>query len=105
MEDHKLISKADLAKRWGRDARTIQKWIEEKKIKPFRGTNDFPLAYIEALETENIDDMESANIFVLRKKERRIEQLERENAELKATILKMVVIGNEKARDICQQAI
>lgn len=105
MEDHGLISKSDLAKRWGKDARTIQKWIDEKKIKPFRGTNDFHLTYIEALESENIDDMESVNVFTLRKKDRQIEQLEKENAELKAAILKMVVIGNEKARDICQQAI
>ncbi len=94
MKDHTFLTKKDLAARWGKDVKTINKWLAEKQIKTFRGTDHFQLDYIEGLERENLD-FEGCSAFALRAKDRRIEQLEKELAMVKSTLFQMAAISNE----------
>ncbi|WMI81800.1 hypothetical protein [Anaerotignum sp. MB30-C6] len=94
-----MLSCPDLAKRWGRDVKTIRKLIAEKKIKPNKITNMFPLDYIEAIEKADID-LDTVSAFALRAKDRKIEQLEKENAMLKSTLLQVAVTANEVAAQL-----
>ena len=97
--NHQMLTQTDLAKRWGVDRKTIINWMAEKKINPNKATNMFPLDYIEAIERENID-IETVSAFALRAKDRRIEQLEKENAMLKSTLLQVAVTANEVAAQL-----
>ena len=96
---HSLLSKTDLAKRWGRDVKTINKWLSNGTLKPFRGTDNFPLTYIEAIEHENID-MDTVGVFAQRALKRENERLEKENAMLKGTLLQVAVTANEVAAQL-----
>lgn len=100
-QDHSLITKKDLCRRWGKDLRTIEKWLTEKKLKTFRDTNYFPLDYIEAIEKENLD-LETANAFTLRAKNREIERLKRENATLKSRLLQVTMIATEGTKELLE---
>lgn len=95
-QQHTMLTRKDLSARWNVSIGTINNWIAEKKIKPSKITNLFPIDYIEAIERTDID-LDTVNAFTLRAKERRIEQLEQENAMLKSTLLQVVATANEAA--------
>lgn len=99
MRDHQMLTQVDLATRWGVDRKTITNWIADKKIKPSKITNMFPLDYIEAIERADID-LDTVSAFAIRAKDRRIEQLENENAMLKSTLLQVAVTANEVAAQL-----
>ena len=100
-KSHKLLTKGELAKRWGKDYKTINKWIAEKKIKTFRGTDLFPLDYVESLEKENID-MDTVSAFALRAKDREFERLKKENAMLKGQLLQITILAAEGTRNLVE---
>ncbi len=97
--EHTFLTKTDLSKRWGKDVKTINKWLSNGTLKPFRRTEYFPLDYIEAIERENID-MDAVGVFAQRALKRKNEQLEQENAMLKSTLLQVAVTANEVAAQL-----
>lgn len=102
MQDHAMLTRTELAQRWNVSLPTINKWIAEKKIKPNRVTNMFPLDYVEALERQDID-LETVSAFRLRALERENQRLRDENAMLKSKLLQVAMIATEGTRKIIEK--
>lgn len=100
---HKFLTKKELAKRWEISHITLERWIKEGAIKPFKkDSNYFPLDYIEAIELANVN-IDQVNVFTLRAKNRQIDALERENALLKSRLYLIVSMATEGIRELIEE--
>lgn len=104
MSGNRLLSKKDLCNRWEISFSTLEKYIANGVVKPLEGANAFPMKYIEAIEMTNVD-LETANAFTLRAKDRRIEQLEKRVAELESNMLQVAMIANDGVRGIIGKVV
>lgn len=102
MHDHAMLTRKELAARWNVGLSTVNNWISEKKIKPNKITNMFPLDYIESLERQDID-LDTVSAFRLRSLERENQRLKEENAMLKSTLLQVTMIATEGTRKVIEK--
>lgn len=85
----KLLTQKDLAKRWQVTEATIKNWRDEGILQPVKGipvirfTEQY-IAELEGVKLERFSPLER------RRMERRLEQLEKENGELKGIISKVL---------------
>ena len=85
----KLLTQKDLAKRWQVTVASIKNWREEGLLQPVKGLPviRFTEQYISELEGVKI---ERFSPLERKRMERRLEQLEKENEELKGIISRVL---------------
>lgn len=104
-ETPKLLTRTELADRWGVKPPTIDNWEAEGLIKRFKGKPYYSLPQIEAIENEGIN-LETVNAFAVRARDRKIDQLEKELAIVKSKLLQVTMIASEGVSQlISNQAI
>ena len=105
LETPKLLTRTELADRWGVKPATIDNWTSEGLIKKFKGKPYYSLTQIEALENEGVN-LETVNVFAVRSRDRKIDQLEKELAIVKSKLLQVTMIASEGVSQlISNQAI
>lgn len=101
----KLLTRTQLADRWGVTPATIDNWEGEGLIKKFKGKPYYSLPQIEAIENEGIN-LETINAFALRSRDRKIDQLEKELATVRSRLLQITMIAAEGTSElISRQAV
>lgn len=96
--EEKLLSKKDLAKKWGVTTATIDRWIQDKVITPAKGIPSIRftpqhIAELEGVKIDRFSPLERKRLE--REKEelqRKIDSLEKENLELKDYVKS--IVGN-----------
>lgn len=81
-----LLSRGELAERWGVDVRTIAKWENERVIQRVEGipTPRYALEHIEAIE--GIKDLNRFSPLERKRLESELEKTRKENETLKAIL-------------------
>ena len=81
-----LLSRGELAERWGVDVRTIAKWESERVIQRVEGipTPRYALDHIEAIE--GIKDLNRFSPLERKRLESELEKTRKENETLKAIL-------------------
>jgi DNA-directed RNA polymerase specialized sigma54-like protein len=96
--EEKLLSKKDLAKKWGVTTATIDRWIQDKVITPAKGIPSirFTPQHIAELEGVKIDRFSPLERKRLEKEKEelqcKIDSLQSENTELKEYVKS--IVGN-----------
>lgn len=85
----KLLTQKDLAKRWQVTEATIKNWRDEGILQPVKGIPVIRFTEQYVLELEGVK-LERFSPLERRRMERRLEQLEKENGELKGIISKVL---------------
>ena len=85
----KLLTQQDLADRWQVTKRTIEKWREEGVLQPAKGVPAIRFTPEYIAELEGIE-LKATSPLQVKRLEREIEDLKKENEELKGIIARVL---------------